>query len=636
MADQRRTPRGSRPRRRSRRPGARRARPRRRRRARRPPTAARGRPAPPAPRPRLTGRAAILVLVLAVLTVSYASSLRAYLQQRAHIGDLKAQIAEREAEHRRLEREKQRWQDPAYVEAQARERFGYVMPGETSYVVLDEDGEPLESDADRCPTPTTVLQRRADRVVRRRLGLGASSPATRRRDEAPAPRSPRSTAPTEVRGGARGDRPRRRGGDRGPARARAAAAIHDVGHRCPCGNPDVVTTEPRLPNGTPFPTTFYLTCPRAASRIGTLEGSGLMKEMQDRLGDGPGARGGVPRAPTSATSRPGPSSARCPRSRGSPPAACPTGSSACTCSPASRSPRAAASTRSATRCSTCSATGGRAGPVRRRPEWRMTRVAAIDCGTNTIKLLIGDLPGRARSRETADGPARPGRRPHRPARRRGAGAGVRGDRRVRRADPPRTASTRIRFCATSATRDAANARRLRRRRARAARGRPGGAVRRRGGRARLRRRGPRTCADAAGAGAGGRHRRRLDRADPRRRPRPTRRTRWTSARCGCTSGTCTSDPPTADEVGGLRGRHRRRARRAARSTRPRRRTVVGVAGTSPRWRPGCSTCRRTTATPSTSRSLPRRRRARDRRPAASRCRSPSGWRCPTCTPAAPT
>ena len=68
---------------------------------------------------------------------------------------------------------------------------------------------------------------------------------------------------------------------------REPRAIHEVGHRCPCGNPDVVTTEPRLPNGTPFPTTYYLTCPRAASRIGTLEGSGLMKEMQDRLAEDP-------------------------------------------------------------------------------------------------------------------------------------------------------------------------------------------------------------------------------------------------------------------------------------------------------------------------------------------------------------
>lgn len=66
---------------------------------------------------------------------------------------------------------------------------------------------------------------------------------------------------------------------------RSPRAIHGVGHRCPCGNPDVVTTEPRLEDGTPFPTTFYLTCPRAASRIGTLEASGLMREMQQRLAE---------------------------------------------------------------------------------------------------------------------------------------------------------------------------------------------------------------------------------------------------------------------------------------------------------------------------------------------------------------
>jgi hypothetical protein len=68
---------------------------------------------------------------------------------------------------------------------------------------------------------------------------------------------------------------------------REPRAIHEVGHRCPCGLPDVVTTLPRLPSGTPFPTTFYLTCPRAASRIGTLEGSGLMKEMEARLASDP-------------------------------------------------------------------------------------------------------------------------------------------------------------------------------------------------------------------------------------------------------------------------------------------------------------------------------------------------------------
>jgi hypothetical protein len=64
---------------------------------------------------------------------------------------------------------------------------------------------------------------------------------------------------------------------------RPPRAIRSVAHRCPCGNPDVVETSPRLPDGTPFPTLYYLTCPRAASAIGTLESSGLMSVMTDRL-----------------------------------------------------------------------------------------------------------------------------------------------------------------------------------------------------------------------------------------------------------------------------------------------------------------------------------------------------------------
>ncbi len=68
---------------------------------------------------------------------------------------------------------------------------------------------------------------------------------------------------------------------------RPARDVHAVAHRCPCGLPDVVATEPRLGDGTPFPTTFYLTCPRASSRIGSLEGSGRMKEMEARLGADP-------------------------------------------------------------------------------------------------------------------------------------------------------------------------------------------------------------------------------------------------------------------------------------------------------------------------------------------------------------
>ncbi|WP_020576128.1 DUF501 domain-containing protein [Actinopolymorpha alba] len=64
---------------------------------------------------------------------------------------------------------------------------------------------------------------------------------------------------------------------------RPARGVRRVAHRCACGLPDVVATEPRLPDGTPFPTTFYLTCPRLASEIGRLESSGLMREWTQRL-----------------------------------------------------------------------------------------------------------------------------------------------------------------------------------------------------------------------------------------------------------------------------------------------------------------------------------------------------------------
>ena len=59
--------------------------------------------------------------------------------------------------------------------------------------------------------------------------------------------------------------------------------VRRVAHRCPCGAPDVVETDPRLPDGTPFPTLYYLTCPKAAGAIGTLEAGGMMREMTERL-----------------------------------------------------------------------------------------------------------------------------------------------------------------------------------------------------------------------------------------------------------------------------------------------------------------------------------------------------------------
>ena len=60
-----------------------------------------------------------------------------------------------------------------------------------------------------------------------------------------------------------------------------------VAHRCPCGNPDVVETTPRLADGTPFPTFYDLTCPRAVAACSRLESAGLMRDQAARLADDP-------------------------------------------------------------------------------------------------------------------------------------------------------------------------------------------------------------------------------------------------------------------------------------------------------------------------------------------------------------
>ena len=71
---------------------------------------------------------------------------------------------------------------------------------------------------------------------------------------------------------------------------RPPRGLRGTAHRCPCGLPDVVETSPRLEDGTPFPTLYYLTCPRACSAVGQLESSGVMAEMSGRIADDPQLR----------------------------------------------------------------------------------------------------------------------------------------------------------------------------------------------------------------------------------------------------------------------------------------------------------------------------------------------------------
>jgi hypothetical protein len=64
---------------------------------------------------------------------------------------------------------------------------------------------------------------------------------------------------------------------------RPARGIIGIAARCVCGNPTVVATEPRLPDGTPFPTFYYLTHPGATAAMSALEATHVMRELNDEL-----------------------------------------------------------------------------------------------------------------------------------------------------------------------------------------------------------------------------------------------------------------------------------------------------------------------------------------------------------------
>lgn len=91
----------------------------------------------------ITTRAIALGVVLLLLTISYASSLRVYFDQQRQLAEVDAEIARRTQHIDDLNAEIERWKDPNYVRAQARDRLGWVVPGETGYRVVGPDGKPV-------------------------------------------------------------------------------------------------------------------------------------------------------------------------------------------------------------------------------------------------------------------------------------------------------------------------------------------------------------------------------------------------------------------------------------------------------------------------------------------------------------
>ncbi|WP_422935928.1 FtsB family cell division protein [Sinomonas sp. P47F7] len=94
----------------------------------------------PVPARAFSGRIVALALVLVAVTIMLAPTVRVFFSQRAEIQSIQADIAAKQSDQANLKQEISRWQDPAYVQQQARDRINMVMPGETSYWVFGDAG----------------------------------------------------------------------------------------------------------------------------------------------------------------------------------------------------------------------------------------------------------------------------------------------------------------------------------------------------------------------------------------------------------------------------------------------------------------------------------------------------------------
>ncbi|CAH0149491.1 Cell division protein FtsL [Arthrobacter sp. Bi83] len=93
----------------------------------------------PVPAKAFSGRMLALAVVMIAITIMLAPTVKIFIDKRAEIAALEADIAASKSNQDNLKRQVSRWQDPNYVKQQARDRINMVMPGETGYWVFGSD-----------------------------------------------------------------------------------------------------------------------------------------------------------------------------------------------------------------------------------------------------------------------------------------------------------------------------------------------------------------------------------------------------------------------------------------------------------------------------------------------------------------
>ena len=143
---------------------------------------------------RFSGFSLVMMVVLILAVVVLAPSLRTYAEQRQQISQLSAAVADQKAEVDQLTSQRERWNDRTYVTTQARERLSYVLPGDISFLVINDLPVVAPLEADTSPVSTNIQSTTIDWLG----SLFASTMTAGLAPQAAAPAPPATDAPQPV------------------------------------------------------------------------------------------------------------------------------------------------------------------------------------------------------------------------------------------------------------------------------------------------------------------------------------------------------------------------------------------------------------------------------------------------------
>ena len=137
---------------------------------------------------RFSGFSIIMMGLLVLAVVVLAPSIAEYAKQRQQIAEVKAEVARQETAVAELAEERERWNDETFIMTQARERLYYVMPGEVSYLVIDDRTEAAKADA-TAAVSAEVTESKGDwmRTLLDSVMTAGLAPAATTPTEAPVP-----------------------------------------------------------------------------------------------------------------------------------------------------------------------------------------------------------------------------------------------------------------------------------------------------------------------------------------------------------------------------------------------------------------------------------------------------------------